>query len=85
MRLSLWTLILKLSSCLVPASTLFVMADGKGVNVYSTKDEKNTDKHIAYTKGDEITSLYKIVVSVEYDADRDGSYSEQVYSISTDD
>ncbi len=67
------------------ASTLFVMADGKGVNVYSTKDEKNTDKHIAYTKGDEITSLYKIVVSVEYDADRDGSYSEQVYSISTDD
>ena len=55
------------------------------VNVYSTKDTANTDNHIAYEKGEEITSLYKIIVSVDYDADRDGSYSEQVYSVSTDD
>lgn len=55
------------------------------VNVYSTKDAANTDNHIAYEKGEEITSLYKIIVSVDYDADRDGSYSEQVYSVATDD
>lgn len=55
------------------------------INVYSTKDTTNTDNHIAYNKGETITSLYKVVVSVEYDADRDGSYSEQVYSVSTDD
>ncbi len=58
---------------------------GNGVNVYSAKDESNTDRHIAYNKGDEITSLYKITVSVDYDADRDGSYSEHVYSVSTED
>ena len=55
------------------------------VNVYSTKDAANTDNHIAYEKGEEITSLYKIIVSVDYDAGRDGSYSEQVYSVATDD
>ena len=64
---------------------LFVNNEGKKVTVYSTKDAANTDNHIAYKKGDEMTSLYKIVVSVEYDADRDGSYSEQVYTVSTDD
>lgn len=64
---------------------LFVNNEGKKVTVYSTKDAANTDNHIAYKKGDEITSLYKIVVSVEYDADRDGSYSELVYTVSTDD
>lgn len=55
------------------------------VNVFSTKDAANTDNHIAYEKGEEITSLYKIIVSVDYDADRDGGYSEQVYSVATDD
>ena len=55
------------------------------VNVYSTKDAANTDNHIAYEKGEEITSLYKIIVSVDYDADRDGGYSEHVYSVATDD
>ena len=55
------------------------------VNVYSTKDVANTDNHIAYEKGEEITSLYKIIVSVDYDADRDGGYSEHVYSVATDD
>ena len=28
---------------------------------------------------------YKIIVSVDYDADRDGGYSEHVYSVATDD
>ena len=55
------------------------------VNVYSTRDAANTDNHIAYEKGEEITSLYKIIVSVDYDADRDGGYSEHVYSVATDD
>lgn len=65
--------------------TLTIGNVGKGVNVYSTKNDANTDNHIAYSKGDEITSLYKITVSVYYDADRDGSYAEHVYSVSTED
>ncbi len=66
-------------------ATFFVNNVGSGVNVYSTKDLDNSDNHIAYNKGDNITSLYKVIVSVDYDADRDGNYSEQVYSVSTDD
>ena len=66
-------------------TTVTVGNRGNGVNVYSVKDTDNTDRHIAYNKGDEITSLYKITVSVDYDANRDGSYSEHVYSVSTED
>lgn len=66
-------------------STLTIGKTGKHVEVYSVKNESNKDKHIAYNKGDEITVLYKITVSVDYDVNRDGSYSEHVYSVSTED
>lgn len=66
-------------------STLTIGKTGKHVEVYSVKNESNKDKHIAYNKGDEITALYKITVSVDYDVNRDGSYSEHVYSVSTED
>lgn len=55
------------------------------VKVYTDKDLTNEDNHVGYKNVGTLTSLYKIDAKVYYDAKGDGSYSELVYSVSTED